>query len=217
MKKKIKASLSEKILFFFLVSLGIFSLSFFIIIKNKCLFIEKIDFNNIKFAKPKNIVIMNIECGNVIIELFPDLSPNTVERFKYLISKRSYDGSAFYRVIENTLIQAGDLEYGNINNIDYYKIGSGKSGLGYLKSELNTEFKFEEGSVAFARSDKFNTEDSEFFIILKKIPIYTGEYTPVGRVLYGLDALKKIKIGNKSEYVLRPDYINFLKLLKEHN
>jgi len=70
-KKKIRASLSEKILFFFLIFLGIFSLIFFMIIKNKCLFVEKIDLNKIKFSNPQNIVIMNIECGNVIIELFP--------------------------------------------------------------------------------------------------------------------------------------------------
>ena len=214
MKKKVKASLSEKILLFFLISLGVFSLAFFIIIKNKCLFVEKINLDKIKFNNPQNIVVMNVQCGNVIIELLPELSPNAVKRFKYLIEQGSYNGSTFYRVVENTLIQAGDLEYGNINNINYYKVGSGKSGLGLLNSELNYEFKFDEGSVAFAREDKLNTEDSEFFITLKKIPLYTGEYTPVGKVIYGLDALKKIKAGNKSQYVLRPDFINFFKLLE---
>ena len=58
-----------------------------------------------------------------------------------------------------------------------------------------------------------DTEDSEFFIILKDIPIYNGEYTPIGKVILGLDALKKIKKGNKSNYVLRPDYIKSLKLI----
>jgi len=40
-----------------------------------------------------------------------------------------------------------------------------------------------------------------------------GEYTPIGKVIYGLDALKKIKTGDKVEYVLRPDFINSFKLL----
>ena len=44
---------------------------------------------------------------------------------------------------------------------------------------------------AMARGDDFDTEDSEFFIILKDIPIYNGEYTPIGKVILGLDALKK--------------------------
>ena len=167
MIKKIKASISEKILFIFLISLGIFSFSFFFITKNKCFFIEKIDPKKIQFANPKNIVVMNVECGNVIIELLPELSPNSVKRFKYLIEKGSYNRSAFYKVIKNTLIQAGDLEYGNIDDINYYKVGSGKSGLGVLKSELSNKFEFDEGSLAFARNDEFDTEDSKFFITLK--------------------------------------------------
>ena len=213
MIKKIKASLSEKILFIFLISLGILTFSFFFITKNKCIFIKKIDPEKIQFNNPENIAIMNVECGNVIIELLPETSPNSVKRFKHLIKKGSYNHSAFYRVIKDTLIQAGDLEYGNIDNINYYKVGSGQSSLGNLNSELNNEFEFKEGTVAFARGDELNTEDSEFFIILKNIPLYTGEYTPIGKVIYGLDTLKKIKAGNKSEYVLRPDFINYFKLL----
>ena len=213
MIKKIKASTSEKILFIFLVLLVISSFSFVYIIKNKCLFVKSIDPTKIDFKNQNNIVVMNVECGNVIIELDPVMSPNSVERFKSLIKNGSYDGSTFYRVIEDTLIQAGDLEYGNIDNINYTKIGTGKSGLGSLKSELNYEFEFKKGSVAFARKDNFDTEDSEFFITLKDIPIYQGEYTPLGKVINGLDALEKIKSGNKSSYVLRPDYINYFKLL----
>ena len=214
MIKKVKASLSEKILLIFLISLGIFSFSFFFITKNKCLFVKKINLEKIQFNNYKNIAIMNVECGNVVIELFPDLSPNSVKRFKSLIEKGSYNRSAFYRVLKGTLIQTGDLEYGNIDYINYFKVGSGKSGLGNLKSELNTEFEFEEGTVALARNDKLNTEDSEFFIILKNIPLYNGEFSPIGKVIYGLDALKKIKSSAKSEYVLRPDFINYFKLLK---
>ena len=213
MIKKIKTSLSEKILLIFLISLGIFSFSFFFIIKNKCLFVKNVDPTKIQFINRQNIVVINVECGNVIIELEPNLSPNAVKRFKYLVEKGSYNRSAFYKVIKDTLIQAGDLEYGNIDNINYYKVGNGQSGLGTIKSELNENFQFDEGSVAFAREDEFNTEDSEFFITLKKIPLYVGEYTPVGKVIYGLDALKKIKAGSKVEYVLRPDFINYIKLL----
>ena len=174
MIKKKKTSFSEKILFIFLISLGIFSFSFFFIIKNKCLFVENVDPKKIQFANTQNIVVMNVECGNVIIELEPELSPNAVKRFKYLIEKGSYNHSAFYKVVKNTLIQAGDLEYGNIDNINYYKVGNGQSGLGTIKSELNENFQFDEGSVAFAREDEFNTEDSEFFITLKNLDITTG-------------------------------------------
>ena len=154
---------------------------------------------------------MEVECGLVVIELYPKISPQAVERFKFLVNKGLYDNSSFYKVIEDTLVQAGDLEYGNINNINYFKVGSGSSGLGNLKSEIDENFNFTEGSVAMARGDNFNSEDSEFFITLKDIPIYKGEYTPLGKVILGLDSLKKIKKGNKSNYVLRPDFIKSLK------
>ena len=120
---------------------------------------------------------MEVECGKVLIELNPNISPKAVNRFKKLINKGSYNGSAFYRVIENTLIQAGDIEYGNVSNLNYSKVGTGKSGLGTIKSELSDNFLFNAGSVAFARKDQFDTEDSEFFITLidiiydRKIPI----------------------------------------------
>ena len=216
MIKTIKASKSEKILFIFLICLSIFAFTSFFLLKNKCLFVEKNNLSKLNFNNPDNIVVMNVECGNVIIELYPDISPKAVERFKILIEQKMYDGSAFYKVSENTFVQAGDIEYGNINNLDYSKIGSGNSGLGLLKSELNNDFKFTEGSVGFARTTEFDTEDSEFFITLKEIPIYQGEYTPIGKVVYGLDILTKIKTGNKAIYVLRPDYIKTFRLLNSN-
>ena len=216
MIKKIKASKSEKILFLFLISISIFTLISFFLLKNKCLFVEKNNLSKLKFNKPNNIAVMNVECGNVIIELYPDISPKSVERFKILIEEKMYDGSAFYKVAENTFVQAGDIEYGNINNLDYSKIGSGESGLGLLKSELSDDFVFTKGSVGFARASEFDTEDSEFFITLKEIPIYQGEYTPIGKVIYGMDILTKIKTGNKAIYVLRPDYINTFKMLNSN-
>ena len=216
MIKKIKASKSEKILFLFLISISIFTLISFFLLKNKCLFVEKNNLSKLEFDKPNNIAVMNVECGNVIIELYPDISPKSVERFKILIEKKMYDGSAFYKVAENTFVQAGDIEYGNINNLDYSKIGSGESGLGLLKSELSDDFVFTKGSVGFARASEFDTEDSEFFITLKEIPIYQGEYTPIGKVIHGLDILTKIKTGNKAIYVLRPDYINTFRMLNSN-
>ncbi len=213
MIKKIKASLSEKIIFIFLLSLGIFSLTSFLLIKDKCLFVK--DYNPLKitFDNPENIAILNVPCGNVIIELYPNVSPNAVERFKTLIKSKAYDDVAFHRVIKDALVQAGDLEFGKKGNLNYGKIGTGKSGLGNINSEVDVPFNFEKGSVALARTQKYNTEDSQFFIILRDEPLYETEYTPIGKVIYGLEALKKIKYLDKSQYVLRPDYINTLRML----
>ena len=213
MIKKIKASRSEKIIFIFVVVLAIFSLSSFFLIKNKCLFVKNYDPQKINFNDKRNIAILNVTCGNVIIELYPDISPKAVKRFKELVRSEAYDNIAFHRVIKDTLVQAGDLEFGKKGNLDYGKIGTGKSGLGTISSEIDTPFSFEKGSVALARTQKYDTEDSQFFIILRDEPLYETEYTPIGKVIYGLEALEKIKYLDKSQYVLRPDYINSIRML----
>ena len=213
MIKKIKISKSERIILIFIIILGVFSLMSFIIIKNKCLFVKNYNPSDIQFDNPQNIVVLNADCGNVIIELYPSISPNAVKRFKTLISLGAYDDSAFHRVIENKLIQAGDLEFGKRENLDYGKVGTGKSGLGTIKSELDTEFKYVRGSVGLARTFKIDTEDSQFFIILQDEPLFEGEYTPVGKVLYGFEVLKKVKFMSRFHIVPRPDFINSFKML----
>ena len=212
MIKKIKPSLFEKLTLTFLILLGIFALSFTIVINNKCLFVKNFDPQKIDFTKPGEIVVMNVECGNVIIELYPDVSPKAVNRFKNLIKSNSYDNVAFHRVIKDKLVQAGDLEFGKKDKLDYGKIGTGKSGLGTIKSEIDGKFDFKRGSVGLARSLKYNTEDSQFFIILDDEPLFEGEYTPIGKVIYGIKVLEKIKYSHRSEYVLRPDFINTIRM-----
>jgi len=212
MIKKIKASLFEKLTLTFLILLGIFTLSFIIIINNKCLFVKNFDPQKIDFTKPENIIVMNAECGNVIIELYPNVSPKAVNRFKNLIKSNSYDNVAFHRVVKDKLVQAGDLEFGKKDKLDYGKIGTGKSGLGTIKSEIDGKFDFKRGSVGLARSLKYNTEDSQFFIILDDEPLFEGEYTPIGKVIYGIKVLEKIKYSHRSEYVLRPDFINTIRM-----
>ena len=213
MIKKIKASRSEKIILIFIITLALFSFGSFFYIKNKCLFIKNYDPKKITFDNPKNIAILNVPCGNVIIELYPEISPNAVKRFETLVRSKSYDNVAFHRVIKDVIVQAGDLEFGKKESIDYGKIGTGKSGLGTISSEINSPFNFDKGSVGLARTQRYNTEDSQFFIILRDEPLYETEYTPIGKVIYGLEALKKIKYLDKSQYVLRPDFINAIRML----
>ena len=213
MINKIGITTSEKIILYFIIILGVFSLTSLLILKNKCLFVKDYDPNNIQFNNPENIVVLNANCGNIIIELYPGISPNGVKRFKKLIKLGSYDNAAFHRVIEGKLIQAGDLEFGKKENLNYGKVGSGKSGLGKIKSELDGEFKYDKGSVGLARTFELNTEDSQFFIILQDEPLYEGEYTPIGKVLFGFEVLETIKFVPKFHIVPRPDFINSFKML----
>ena len=213
MIKKLKQTTSEKILLIFVIFLTVIFFGSFITMKNKCLFIKNYDPKKINFLKPKNIAILNTHCGNVIIELYPSVSPNSVERFKMLIKSGEYNDVAFHRVIKNVLVQAGDLQFGKKNNLNYARIGTGKSSYGTINSEIEKKFDFKKGTVALARTDEKDTEDSQFFILLQDAPLFEGEYTPVGKVIYGLEVIKKIKYSEKTEYVLRPDFINYFKML----
>ena len=177
------------------------------------MFVKNYNPKDIQFVNPENIAVLNADCGNVIIKLYPNVSPNSVKRFKTLIRSGAYDDVAFHRVIENKLIQAGDLEFGKKENLDYGKVGTGKSGLGVIKSEIDGNFDYKRGSVGLARTLQMNTEDSQFFIILRDEPLFKGEYTPIGKVIYGIEVLEKIKFISKMQIVPRPDFINSFKML----
>ena len=213
MIEKVKQTTSEKLLLVLLIVLGIIAFYIFVILPQKCLFIKNYDPKEISFKNPKNIAVLNVNCGNIIIKLYPDISPKSVERFKMLIASGKYDGIAFHRVIKNVLVQSGDLEFGKKDNLDYLYVGTGKSGYGTISSELNDKIEFKIGTVGMARTNKLNTEDSQFFILLRDAPLFKGEYTPIGEVVYGLEILNTIKDGHRREYVLRPDFINTFKLL----
>ena len=217
MLKKIKQSKSEKLLLIFLILLAIFSLISFTLIKNKCLFVEKVNLNDLSFSSTENIVILNVPCGDVVIELFPSISPNSVERFKKLVKNKEYDNVAFHRVVKNFLVQAGDLEFGRKDNINYTYIGSGRSKYDLIKPETDKPFEFKRGTLAFAKSKNGDFEDSEFLILLADAYLFEGEFTPLGRVINGISALEKIKFNDQSEYVLRPDFINSLKMFSDFN
>ena len=215
MIEKVKQTTSEKLLLVLFIILGILALYIFVILPQKCLFIKDYDPDKISFKNPEDIVILNVDCGNVIIKLYPKISPKSVERFRMLIESRKYDDIAFHRVIKNVLVQSGDLEFGRKDNYNYLYIGSGKSGFGTIKSELNNQVDFKIGTVGMARTNKLNTEDSQFFILLEDAPLFKGEYTPIGEVIYGLEILGTITDDHRREYVLRPDFINSFKLLQD--
>ena len=215
MIEKVKQTLSEKLLLALFIVLGMVAIYIFFILPQRCLFLKDYDPKEISFEKPKNIVVLNVDCGNVIIELFPENSPKSVERFKMLISLGKYNNIAFHRVIKDVLVQSGDLEFGKKDNYNYLYIGTGKSGYGTLKSELSEKIDFVTGTVGLARTNKLNTEDSQFFILLQDAPLFKEEYTPIGRVIYGLEILDTITDDHRREYVLRPDFINSFKLLEK--
>ena len=133
------------------------------------------------------IVTMKIkDRGEIRIELYPEIAPNTVNNFISLVKKGFYDGLIFHRVICGFMIQGGDPE------------GTGMGGPGYkIKGEfarngfVNT-LKHTPGVISMARSMMPNSAGSQFFIMHKAAPHLDGEYAAFGKVIEGMDVVDAV-------------------------
>ena len=165
-------------------------------------------FLNQAIAK-ENIMILQLKDGDVIIELFNDMAPNHVERFKKLSEEKKYDGVVFHRVIDGFMAQSGDVQFGNINNENYdlKRAGTGGSKYADLKSEFSS-LPHERGTLSMARSSDPNSANSQFFICFKAAPFLDRQYTVFGKVIQGMEFVDLIKRGEGSNgQVKSPDKI----------
>ena len=197
MIKKIKQTISEKILLTFLILLGIGFFGSYGLIKNKCLFVKKYDPQKLKFEKRENIAILNVPCGNVIIELDPNVAPNSVKRFKILIRSGEYNNVAFHRVIDGFMAQTGDVKFGNSssNNFNLSMAGTGGSDLPNLKAEFS-DVPHLRGTLSMARSSDPDSANSQFFICFEPAPHLDRNYTVFGKVIEGMELVDQIKRGD---------------------
>jgi len=163
---------------------------------------------NQSFAK-ENIMILKLKDGDVIIELFNDIAPNHVERFKKLSSEKKYDGVVFHRVIDGFMAQTGDVQFGNSNsaNYDLSRAGTGGSEYPDLKAEFS-ELPHERGTLSMARSSNPNSANSQFFICFDSAPHLDRQYTVFGKVISGMEFVDLIKRGQGSGGTVKsPDKI----------
>jgi len=162
----------------------------------------------------EEIMIMELKNGVVELELYSDIAPNHVERFKGLAKKGLYDGVVFHRVIEGFMAQTGDVKFGNSNSKDFNLslAGTGGSDLPDLKSEFS-DIPHERGVLSAARSADPNSANSQFFICFQPAPHLDRQYTVFGKVVKGMEFIDKIKKGEGPNGSVRsPDKIISLKL-----
>lgn len=167
----------------------------------------------ILFIKPtlakEDTMILKLKDGNVIIELFSDVAPKHVKRFKQLSKEKKYDGVVFHRVIDGFMAQTGDVEYGNSNleTYDIQRAGTGGSEYPDLKAEFSN-IPHERGTLSMARSSDPNSANSQFFICFKASPSLDRQYTVFGKVVQGMEFVDLIKRGEGSNgKVSDPDQI----------
>ena len=119
--------------------------------------------------------------GDIVLELLPE-APLASSNFIFLTNEKFYDGLTFHRREENFVIQGGDPN------------GNGTGGPGYKFDDETVVGDYERGIVAMANSGP-NTNGSQFFIMLANNPL-PKNYTIFGRVVYGMDVVDKIQIGD---------------------
>ena len=122
--------------------------------------------------------------GTVTMLLRPDLAPQHVARIQQLTRRGFYDGLTFHRVIPGFMAQGGDPK----------GTGEGGSDLPDLKAEFTTT-PFLRGTVGAARASNPDSGNSQFFIMFAPDPSLDNDYTVVGRVISGMDAVDKIAPG----------------------
>ena len=157
----------------------------------------------------EDIMILKLKDGDVVIELFNDIAPNHVQRFKKLSAEKKYDGVVFHRVIDGFMAQAGDVEFGNsaLDSFDLQRAGTGGSDYPDLKSEFS-DIPHERGTLSMARSSDPNSANSQFFICLKAASHLDRQYTVFGKVVQGMEFVDLIKKGEGSNgKVSKPDKI----------
>ena len=154
-------------------------------------------------------MIMKLKDGDVIIELFNDIAPNHVERFKKLSREKKYDNVVFHRVIDGFMAQTGDVKFGNLtlDSYDIGRAGTGQSVYPDLKAEFS-DIPHERGTLSMARSTNPNSANSQFFICFKTASHLDREYTVFGKVIEGMQFVDLIKRGEGSNgEVSKPDKI----------
>lgn len=119
--------------------------------------------------------------GDIVLQLFADKTPNTVNNFVFLAREGFYDGVIYHRVIENFMVQGGD------------PTGTGRGGPGYsFADEFHPELRHDGPGVLSMANAGPNTNGSQFFITHVATPHLDGKHSVFGRVMGGLDVLMAI-------------------------
>ena len=131
--------------------------------------------------KKKYKANMETDKGTMVIELFADKVPNTVNNFVFLAREGFYDGIMFHRVISNFMAQGGD------------PTGRGSGGPGYkFEDEFHPGLKHDKQGILSMANAGPNTNGSQFFITHIPTPHLDKKHTVFGQVVEGLDVLMAI-------------------------
>ncbi len=154
------------------------------------------------------IAVVETDYGTIKIELYSNIAPKMVARFKELAKEGVYTGTAFHRINEN-VIQGGDPFS---KDSDPMNDGMGKSEKPNVDAEFS-DIPYDTGIVGAARSQDVNTANSQFFIMLKRQRDFDNRYTVFGKVIEGMNNVQIIvgapKQGEKPSEAIRIKSVSF--------
>ena len=142
--------------------------------------------NDTASIKTNEVAVIKTDLGEMTLEFWPDVAPNTVDNFKKLANKGFYDGTAFHRIINGFMIQGGDP----LSKTDDPMVGTGDPGY-KIKAEFNSR-PHVKGVISMARSANPDSAGCQFFICLGNADSLNGQYTAFGKLIKGEDVLTKI-------------------------
>lgn len=126
--------------------------------------------------------------GTIKIELYSNIAPKMVARFKELANEGFYNGITFHRINES-VIQGGDP---NSKDDDTKNDGSGGSKKPNVPAEFS-DIKYESGIVGAARlGNDVNSANCQFFITLRRVAGFDNDYTVFGKVIEGMNNVRTI-------------------------
>ena len=177
---------------------------------------QKLKFNCIRSNK---FVYFKTSKGDFEVELFGKDNPVTVSNFLENIEKKIYANQKFYKIINHPQIS---FIHGGVNPENKIYIERNQT-LKKIRPSIPLEIKFkdeikprynyqinnpnetenlvnifENGSIAMVKSGKSKSSSTEFFFVTDKIPELDGRYSIFGKIISGLDVIKKIK---KEDYI----------------
>lgn len=144
-------------------------------------------------------VKLSTSAGDIVLELYPDKAPKSVENFLQYVRDKHYDGTVFHRVMDGFMIQGGGF------TADLQQ----KPTRAAIPLEASNGLKNDRGTIAMARTANPNSATAQFFVnLVNNAPLNAPSpdgfgYTVFGKVVTGMDVVDKIKgvaVGNQGPH-----------------
>src|SRR5699024_942620 len=150
-----------------------------------------------KFVGENPIVTITMQNDEqIVIELYPDVAPNTVNNFISLINEQFYDGLIFHRVIDDFMIQGGDPLGNGTGDAGYSIAGE------FQANDFPNNLKHDVGVISMARSNHPDSASSQFFITVADSSYLNDEYAAFGEVIEGMEyaeSISKVKTDSNDK------------------